>query len=143
MFIVFGDKHRTEPYPGGITCEMQCPKCRAHTTFREHVISKQFRLYFVDMFTHDSHHVLGCDSCGTMFVTDEMKARGGANDHGGTVLGALQGLARKGEAAAKDALDGGLGQTLERTGAGVGKAVDAAQQRIGGLLTRLRGKPDR
>lgn len=142
MFLVFGDKHRTEPHPDGLCCVRSCPKCGAHTTFREHVISKQFRLYFVSMFTHDSHHVLACDACGTMFVTDEMKARRAENDHHGTVLGALQDVARKTKAAAQGALDGDLGQAAQQTGKAVGDAVDAAQKRVGGLLERLRGKPD-
>lgn len=145
MFLVFGDKHRTEPHPGGLCCVRNCPKCGAHTTFREHVISKQFRLYFVSMFTHDSHHVLACDACGTMFVTDEMKARRAENDHHGTVLGALQGLAKKTRAVAEDAMNGmngGLGQAAQQTGKAVRDAVDAAQKRVGGLLERLRGKSD-
>ncbi len=136
MFIIFGDKHRTEPLADGLRRQMQCPKCEEHTIFRERVISKQFRLYFIDMFTHGTHHVLECGACGTTFVTDELKARG-INDHRGTVLGALQEVARKGAEAGREL---GVGKALEEAGAGVGKALGAAQERVGGLLSRLQGK---
>ena len=52
MFIIFGDKHRTETVPGGLRIERECPTCKAVAIFRERKVSKQFRLYFVDMFTH-------------------------------------------------------------------------------------------
>ena len=135
MFLVFGDKHRTEPAPDGLTRRMQCPKCGAHTTFHERVISRQFRLYFVEMFTHGTHHVMQCGACETAFVTDELRARAGTNDHTGTVLGALQGLARKGQAVGQA---GAVGKALDEAGAGVGKALGAAQARARGLLSRLK-----
>ena len=137
MFIIFGDKHRTEPVVDGLRRQMKCPKCGEGTTFRERVISKQFRVYFVDMFTHGTHHVLECGACGTAFVTDELRDRGGGNDHRGTVLGAIQEVARKGQAVGREL---GVGKALEEAGSGVGKALGAAQERVGGLLSRLQGK---
>lgn len=131
MFLVFDDRHRTEPVPGGLVRHMTCPKCHLPATFREHVVSKQFRLYFVDMFTHDARRVMACDACGTMFVTDELAARPADNDHRGTVLGAVQSAARKGKAAAADVLGGDIGE-----------AARTAKRRLGGLVKRLRGGPD-
>lgn len=49
-------------------------------------MSKQFRLYFVDMFTHGTHHVLECGECGEAFVTDEVAPHGLENDPSGTVV---------------------------------------------------------
>lgn len=144
MFIIFGDKHRTEPLADGLRKRMKYPKCGEDATFRERVISRQFRLYFVEMFTHGTHHVLECGACGTAFVTDEMKARSATNDHSGTVLGAIQDVARRGKQLGQEALGGGLGKAIEGTGAEVGKALDAAGQRAQDLLARLkRGKQDR
>jgi hypothetical protein len=137
MFIIFGDKHRTEPLADGIRRYMKCPKCGVEAVFRERVVSKQFRLYFVEMFTHGTQHVLECSDCGTAFVTDEVRAKAVENDQTGTVLGAIQGFARKGKQATQEALDGGLGKAIEQTGAEVGKALNAAQDRVGGLLARL------
>lgn len=137
MFIIFGDKHRTELLADGIRRPMKCPQCGVQAVFRERVVSRQFRLYFVEMFTHGTHHVLECGACETAFVTDEVRARAVENDQSGTVLGAIQGLARRGKQATQEALDGGLGKTIEATSAEVGKALNAAQDRVGGLLARL------
>lgn len=137
MFIIFGDKHRTEPLVDGLRRQMKCPKCGEDTTFGERVISKQFRLYFVDIFTHGTHHVLECGGCGATFVTDELRARDGGNDHRGTVLGAIQEAARKSAEVGREL---GVGKALEEAGTGVGKALGAAQERVGGLLSRLQGK---
>lgn len=136
MFIIFGDKHRTEIVPDGLRIHRQCPKCNQEALFLERVVSRQFRLYFVEMFTHDTHHVLECSACKTTFVTDELKGRQTANDHAGTVYGKLQGAVAKG----KQALDDGtVSRGLERAGAQASEALGAAQQALGGLLGRLRG----
>src|SRR4028118_2372466 len=117
MFLICGDKHRTEPVADGLRREMKCPKCGEHATFRERVISKQFRLYFVDMFTHGTHHVMECGACGTAFVTDELEGRGGGNDHRGTVLGAIQDVARKGKEVGREL---GAGKAPGAAGPGAG-----------------------
>src|ERR1043165_5657887 len=120
MFIIFGDKHRTELVPGGLQVHRQCPKCGQEALFVERVVSQQFRLYFVEMFTHGTHHVLECAACKTTFVTDELKGKQAAKDHAGTVYGKLQGAVAKG----KQALDDGtVSRTLERAGTQAGEAL--------------------
>ena len=136
MCIIFGDKHRTELVPGGLQVHRQCPKCGQETLFLERVVSLQFRLYFVEMFTHGTHHVLECSVCKTTFVTDELEGKKTADDHSGTVYGKLRGAVAKG----KEALDDGtVSRAIERAGAQAGEALGAAQQALGGLLGRLRG----
>ena len=139
MFIIFGDKHRTEPVPGGREVSRTCSKCGERATFRERVVSKQFRLYFIDMFTHGTHHVLECGACGTAFVTDELAAAQVANDHEGTVFGHIQGMAAKAEQLASSEE---VARGLERGKAEAGKAYTAARDTVGGLLTGLRARVD-
>ena len=140
VFLIFGDKHRTELVPGGLTVTRECSKCGARASFRERRVSKQFRVYFIDMFTHDTHHVLECGACGTTFVTDELQAKQGSNDHSGTVYGHLQEAAGSAathlqQAAAKaEAL-----VTSEEVSRGLERGKREAQQAIGKLRGALDG----
>lgn len=142
MFIIFGDKHRTEIVEGGLRERRTCPKCGELAVFRERVVSKQFRIYFVEMFTHGTHHVMECGRCGTAFVTDELRRKEAANDQAGTLLGTIQGLAQRG----KQAVEGGpFGRALEqasvkaeKAGFEVGKAINAAEARARKKLDELR-----
>ena len=120
MFLIFGDKHRTETVPDGMRVERECPKCKTVATFRERRVSKQFRLYFVDMFTHGTHHVLECGECGEAFVTDEVAQHGLENDQSGTVFGHLKGAVEKGKELASD----------PRVGESLGRAQEEATKAI-------------
>ena len=144
MFLIFGDKHRTEPVEGGLQERRVCPKCGESALFRERVVSKQFRIYFVEMFTHDTHRVMECSRCGTAFVTDELRRKGASNDHSGTLLGTIQGLAERGKRAVHD---GSVGRALEQASAAaeqagveVGKALNAAEARARRVLDGLRDR---
>ena len=134
MFLIFGDKHRTEIVRGGLQLTRTCSKCGEQATFSERRVSKQFRMYFIDMFTHDTHHVLECGACGTTFVTDELRAKHGLNDHSGTLLGHLQGAVGKAEELARSEE---ITQTLERAKQEAGKAFGLARAKIGGLVEDL------
>ncbi len=140
MFIIFGDKHRTEPVPDGLRITRDCPKCEQSTEFRERVVSKQFRVYFIEMFTHSTHHVLECSECGNTFVTDEVKDKAAHNDQSGTIFGHIQGAAAIGKQAIED---GTVSRTLEQAEAGLGKALGTAQEAVGGLLGGLLGGSSR
>ncbi len=137
MFLIFGDKHRTETVPDGLRVERKCPTCKALTMFRERKVSKQFRLYFVDMFTHGTHRVLECSACGETFVTDEQPEHGLENDHSGTVLGHVQGLVDKGKALAADPR---VTESLGRAQEEATKALDAAEKTVRGWVDRSRRK---
>ena len=141
VFVIFGDKHRTEPAPGGLRVTRACPKCKQVTTFRERVVSKRFRLYFVEMFTHGTHHVLECSECGTAFVTDEVKGTKAVNDHSGTVLGGLHGALATGKQVmegGKQALeDGRVSEALQQAESIVDTAMSTAQKKVGGLVAGL------
>jgi hypothetical protein len=136
MFIIFGDKHRIEPVANGLRVHRKCPKCGQDTLFIERVVSQQFRLYFVEMFTHGTHHVLECTECRTAFVTDEVKGKQVANDHSSTVYGKLQDAVSRGKQALDDS------RVIERAEAQVGETVGAAQKALGGLLGRLGGRDE-
>lgn len=139
MFIIFGDKARTEPVEGGIQQYRTCPKCGQHALFIERVVSKQFRLYFVDMFTHGSHHVLECTACRTAFVTDEVKDKQAVNDHAGTVVGKLQTALEQGKKAlASDEVQ----SAVQRAEAEVDKALSAGRRGVNALVQRFAKKAD-
>ncbi|MCA9719339.1 MAG: hypothetical protein H6713_00545 [Myxococcales bacterium] len=95
MWIIIGDRSRTEPVAGGATARRPCPKCGAMATFHEHRVLKTFRLYFVDILNHDARHVMVCGRCHAAFITDEVAGRRPELDQRGTVVGALQGAARR------------------------------------------------
>lgn len=139
MFLIFGDKDRTEPVAGGLRVHRTCPKCGEHSLFVERVVSRQFRLYFVDMFTHGTHHVLECTSCRTTFVTDEVRDKQVRNDHSGTVIGTLQSAVARGkQALTSDEVAG----SLQRARAEVDKALDSTRKSLTGLVERVAKKQD-
>lgn len=145
VFVIFGEKDRTEPVPGGLSITKTCPKCERVASFRERIVSKRFRLYFVEMFTHGTHHVLECSECGTTFVTDEVRGIKADNDQSGTVYGRVQGVIEEGKRAlesGKDAVegameDGRVSEALQQAESLVDGAVKTAQQKVGGLLGGL------
>ncbi|MEM7154613.1 MAG: hypothetical protein AAF799_17325 [Myxococcota bacterium] len=134
MFVIFGDKHRTEPVADGVRVTRSCPKCTQTTEFAERVVSKQFRLYFVEMFTHGTHHVLECSSCGTAFVTDEVKGKAAVNDHEGTVFGHLQTAVNRGKQAIED---GTVAEALGRAETEANRAIGAASETLGAFFGSL------
>ncbi len=150
MFLIFGDKHRTETVPDGMRVERECPECKTVATFRERRVSKQFRLYFVDMFTHGTHHVLECGECGEAFVTDEVAQHGLENDHSGTVFGHLKGAVEKGKELASDPRVGeSLGRAQEEATKAIAaaevevtKVYGAAEKAVSGWLASLRKPRD-
>lgn len=160
MFIIFGDKHRTETVSDGVRVERECPSCKTTAMFRERVVTKRFRLYFVDMFTHGTHHVLECGECGEAFVTDELPKRELENDQEGTLFGHVQGLLGRGKDLAGDPrVAASVGQAQEEATRALGvaqeeaskafgvaqdeaaKAFGAAEKTVTGWVAALKGKP--
>ena len=132
MFVIFGDKHRTEPVPDGLRVTRPCPKCEQTAELQERIVSKQFRLYFVEMFTHGTHHVLECSACGTAFVTDEVKDKEAVNDHDGTVFGHLQSAVNRGKQAIED---GTVAEALGRAETEANRAIGAASETLGSFVS--------
>jgi len=149
MFIIFGDKHRTETVADGLRLKRECPSCKTLTTFRERVVTKRFRLYFVDMFTHGTHHVLECGECGQTFVTDELPKKELENDQSGTLLGHVLGVVDRGKELATDPrVVASVGQAQAEATRALGvaqdeatKAFGAAEKTVTGWVAALRGKP--
>lgn len=141
MFLIFGDKHRTEPVHGGLRTTRTCERCGVKAEFRERRVSKQFRLYFIEMFTHGTHHVLECGACGTCFVTDELAAKNREleNDQGGTIYGHLRAATAEAKTRAEAlARSPEVDQALARGREGVTKAATTAREKLGGLMASLR-----
>jgi len=149
MFIIFGDKHRTQTVVDGFRVERECPSCKTTSTFRERIVTKRFRLYFVDMFTHGTHHVLECGECAETFVTDELPKQALEHDQSGTVLGQVQGVVERGKELATDPrVVASLGQAqteatraLEVAQEEATKALGAAEKTVTGWVAALKGKP--
>lgn len=149
MFIVFGDKHRTETVADGLRVERQCPTCKTTSTFRERVVTKKFRLYFVDMFTHGTHHVLECGECTETFVTDELPKQGLENDQSGTLLGHVQGAVDRGKELASDPrIVASIEQAQEEASRALAvaqeeamRAFGAAEKTVTGWVAAFKGKP--
>ncbi len=139
MWLIIGDRSRTEPVPGGHSAQRTCPKCGAFSRFREHRVLKTFRLYFIDVLNHDARHVMVCSRCDTAFVTDEVSSTRATLDQQGTVVGTLQDAAKR----TRDAVEqGAIGDALRKgrhaieSGA-VGEQLEDAMQQTGAALRRL------
>lgn len=71
VWIVIGNRTKTERVPGGARVDRDCPACGEHATFYERRAVRTFRLYFLDVFDYDTQRVMACGACGTLFATDE------------------------------------------------------------------------
>jgi hypothetical protein len=71
VWVVIGNRTKTERVPDGARVERDCPACGEHATFHERRAVRTFRLYFLDVFDYDRQRVMACGACGTLFATDE------------------------------------------------------------------------
>lgn len=144
MFLVFGDKHRTEAVENGRVEVLDCPECGRRTEFHERVVSQEFRVYFVGMFTHGTHHVMACGLCGTAFVTDELADQPARDDQSGTVFGHLKDAVDRGRKAVDEVVeDERVREALQRAKDEAGRGLEQAQSKVGAALAGLMGKSGR
>lgn len=71
VWIVIGNRTKTERVPDGLAVERRCPACGEVATFYERRAVRTFRLYFLDVFDYDEQRVMACGACGTLYATDE------------------------------------------------------------------------
>lgn len=157
VWIILGQRTKTERVPGGLAVERQCPSCNEFSTFYERRAVKTFRVYFMDVFDYADQRVMACGACGTLFATDEhgepsTETKDGwrsafddaAKSVGGAVERAGEALAPIWEQAAANArtLFGDASETLgplaRKAGEGLGEAFGKLGDGVGAGVRRLR-----
>jgi hypothetical protein len=159
VWIILGQRTKTERVPGGLAVERQCPSCNEFSTFYERRAVKTFRVYFMDVFDYADQRVMACGACGTLFATDEhgepsketkdgwrhafddaAKSVGGAVERAGEALGPMwEQAAANAQKLLGDASDT-LGPLAKKAGEGLGEAFGKLGDEVGAGVRRLRGE---
>ncbi len=74
MWIVFGNKEKTERVPGGAVVQRHCDQCGETAMFYERKATSVFQVYFIDVVDYGSRTVMACGACGALYATDEVSA---------------------------------------------------------------------
>jgi hypothetical protein len=161
VWIVIGNRTKTERVPGGVSVERRCPACGEVSTFYERRAVRTFRLYFLDVFDYDEQRVMACGACGTLYATDEhgapsaATARGwkealdsAADRVGGAVSRAGEALGPMWEQASENARElyedasESLAPWAKRASEGLGEAVGRLTEEVDSGMRRLRNEPE-
>jgi hypothetical protein len=112
MWIILGNKVRSERVPNGRKAEHHCGACGETAVFYERQVTESFQLYFINVFNYQTQRAMACGACGALYATDELGApREAASAQQGTVFGALQ-----------SAMDS-IGHAIDRAGDAIEKGV--------------------
>jgi hypothetical protein len=105
--------------PGGAKVQRRCGQCGEDATFYEKEVTATFRLYFIDVFDYRRHRVMACGCCGACYATDEL------------------GLPEKRDGAEEPtrSLGEGIDRAAQQVGSALGRAADAVESGISGLLS--------
>lgn len=158
VWIVIGNRTKTERVPDGLSVERRCPACSEVSTFYERRAIRTFRLYFLDVFDYDEQRVMACGACGTLYATDEhgrpsaetaegwrqaLERAGesvtGAVGKAGEAIGPLWKQASENAKELYEDAAEGLGPLAKKATAGLGKLGEE----VGAGLRRLRDEPPR
>lgn len=153
VWIVIGNRTKTERVPNGLSVERRCPSCSEVATFYERRAIRTFRLYFLDVFDYDEQRVMACGACGTLYATDEHgrpsaeTAEGwrqaldraadsvtGAVGRAGEAVGPLWKQASENARGLYEEAAGGLGPLAKKASASLGKLGEE----VGASVRRLR-----
>jgi hypothetical protein len=74
MWIVFGNKEKTERVPGGSVVQRHCEQCGETAMFYERQAVSTFQIYFIDILDYGKRTVMACGACGALYATDEVRA---------------------------------------------------------------------
>lgn len=115
MWILFGNKERTERVPNGKSVERHCSACNETAVFYERTASTKFSLYFIELVEYGKRRVMACGACGALYATDELgspdertgvdKVMGTVEEAGAKFSSAAKGAFGKLSEAAKSGLD--------------------------------------
>jgi len=72
MWIVFGNKLKSERVPNGKRVERHCESCGETAMFYERTSSTKFSLYFIEILEYGKRRVMACGACGELYATDEL-----------------------------------------------------------------------
>lgn len=72
MWIVFGNKEKTERVSGGAVVQRHCDQCGETAMFYERKATSVFQVYFIDVVDYGSRTVMACGACGALYATDEV-----------------------------------------------------------------------
>lgn len=72
MWIVFGNKQKSERVPNGKRVERHCSSCGETAMFYERTSSTKFSLYFIELLEYGKRRVMACGACGELYATDEL-----------------------------------------------------------------------
>lgn len=72
MWIVFGNKEKTERVPGGAAVQRHCDQCGETAMFYERKATSVFQIYFIDVVDYGARTVMACGACGALYATDEV-----------------------------------------------------------------------
>ena len=63
MWVVFGNRTKVRPVPGGIDRQQPCPACRAERRFVECDVADQVSVFFMPVIDHTTRRLV-CTECG-------------------------------------------------------------------------------
>ncbi|MEZ4337878.1 MAG: hypothetical protein R3B82_14765 [Sandaracinaceae bacterium] len=135
VWIVIGQRTKTEPVEGGISVERECTSCGEVAVFRERKAVKSFRLYMIDVFDYDEQRVMACGRCGALYATDEL-GRPSADTASGWRGALTHAAAQVGEAVGK--AGEALGPAASKAGEALGPAWDRASENARELFEEAR-----
>jgi hypothetical protein len=102
VWIVFGNKMRTERVPNGQRVERHCDACGETAMFYERTASTKLSLYFIELLEYGKRRVMACGACGELYATDELGPDPSFASGADKVLGAAEKAGAQIGAAAKD-----------------------------------------
>src|SRR3954466_15762678 len=74
MWLVFGNRTKVRPIPGGIDREQPCPTCRTSRRFRECDVADQVSVFFVPVLDATTRRLV-CTECGEDLDVPEAAAK--------------------------------------------------------------------
>jgi hypothetical protein len=96
MWIIFGNRVRSERVPNGKVAERRCGACGEVAMFYERRVVSTMQLYFLDVFNYKRQRAMSCGACGALYATDEFGAPEDEHEslQSGTIAGTLESAAK-------------------------------------------------
>ncbi len=125
MWVIFGQREKSERVPNGKVVERRCDACGEVAMFYERHVTRSVQLYFFDVFHYGAHRAMACGACGALYATDELGAGDAtATEQGESVAQTLGSAMRR----AGDALRESASQWLGRGEGGLQRSDRRARE---------------